>query len=408
VTLWLTGQRGLATSLTESSAKYRVAHWLQEVARRASTFRAAAPGSLPLARTDAEVAGYLRARQDHFRVLVRQSLVAVVFKTVITGALLILGALLVVRRQITLGQFVASELVVVSMLASVEKLVLSLSTLYDVLTAATKAAHVGALPLLPHVATGRAGDPEPVGSRVDARALAYTYPGAPGPTLHGITLRVEPGQRVAITGAEGAGESTLLKVLAGLLPHYRGTLTLDGVSARDVAPDELHRRIALVEQWPRLFDGTIQENVAVGRQWVDEADVRWALDFAGLTSFVAALPDGLRTRVGARESLPSQVTRKLALARALAGRPSLLLFDEYFHHLEPAFKRELLERLVRRNAGWTIIAASHDPAYLEACDHIHLLREGRVARVGTLESLRRAEEFGTLVHPAVELPAGQR
>lgn len=408
LTLWLSGQSGLATSLAESGAKYRVAHWLQEVARRVATFRAAVPGRLPLTRTDAEVAGYLRARQAHFRVLVRQSMAAVLFETIITGALLVLGTVLVVRRQITLGQFVASELVVVSMLAGVEKLVLSLSTLYDVLTAATKAAHVAELPLLPAAGTGRGGTPAPGGTRVAASAITYTYPGAETPALEDISLHMAAGERVAITGVEGSGESTFLKVLAGLLPHYRGSLTLDGVSVRDVEPGALHRRIAFVEQWPRLFDGTIHENVAIGRPWVEESDVRWALEFAGLATFIAGLPDGLRTRVGVGESLPSQVARKLALARALAGRPTLLLFDEFFHHLEPEFKRDLLGRLMRRDAGWTIVAASHDPVYLAACDRILVLADGRVAREGSLESLLRDQDFALLVHTSVGHPTALR
>jgi ABC-type bacteriocin/lantibiotic exporter with double-glycine peptidase domain len=201
--LWITGRGGLTTSLTESAAKYRVAHWLQEVARRLVTFRAAGAGAMPLARTDAEVAGYLRARQAHFRVLVRQNVAAVVFKTLTTGALLVLGTVLVVERQITLGQFVASELVVVSILAGVEKLTLSLSTIYDVLTSAEKAGHVGDLPVedavpgvVPDAAAAR-------GTAIEARDLSYAYPGTHGPAVADVTLRVQPGERVAITGAEG-------------------------------------------------------------------------------------------------------------------------------------------------------------------------------------------------------------
>ena len=386
-TLWLTGRRGLATSLAESSAKYRVAHWLQEVARRVTTFRAAPASALPLTRTDAEVAGYLRARQAHFRVLVRQSLAAVLFKTVITGALLVLGTTLVVDRQITLGQFVASELVVVSMLGAVEKLMLSLSTVYDVLTSAEKVAHVGDLPLEPAAGGTAPGAARNAGMALEARGLSYTYRGAPRPALDRVALAVRPGDRIAVTGAEGAGESTLLRVLAGLLPSYDGALTFDGVSARDLDAAALRQRIGLVEQAPRLFDGTLHENVALGRPFVTDADVRRALEFAGLADFVGALPDGLRTRVGGGTPLPSHVSRKLALARAVAARPALLLFDEFFHHLEPAFKRELLGRVLRPDAGWTVVAASHDPAYLAACDRIYVLVDGRVVCDGTYEQL---------------------
>ncbi|MDF1505111.1 ATP-binding cassette domain-containing protein [Roseisolibacter sp. H3M3-2] len=387
VSLRLSGRGGLATSLEESAAKYRVAHWLQELARRLGTFRAAGDVPMPLARADAEVASYLRARQAHFRVLVRQHVATVVFRTVTTGALLVLGTALVVDRRITLGQFVASELVVVSILAAVEKLTLSLSTLYDVLTSAEKVGHVDDLPAEAPAPGVLPAPPAPRGSAVEARGLTYAYPGAPAPAVADVALRVAPGERVAITGAEGSGESTLLALLAGLRPGFEGALTIDGVSARDLDAEALRRRVGYVEQDPHLFDGTLAENVSVGRAHVGDAEVRRAIELAGLADDAAALPRGLRTPVGAGAALPSHVARKLALARAVAGGPSLLLFDEFFHHLEPVFKRELLERLLRRDAGWTVVAVSHDPVYLAACDRIYVLAEGRVAREGTFESL---------------------
>jgi ABC-type multidrug transport system fused ATPase/permease subunit len=157
--------------------------------------------------------------------------------------------------------------------------------------------------------------------------------------------------------------------------------------------EALRRRVGYVEQEPHLFDGTLAENVSVGRPWVSDADVREALAYAGLAEWVAAQPLGLRTPVAGGAPLPSHAARKLALARALAGRPSLLLFDEFFHHLEPVFKRELLERLLRRDAGWTVVAVSHDPIYLAACDRIYVLSEGRVAREGTFETLLADASF---------------
>ena len=109
-TLWITGRRGLRTSLAESAAKYRVAHWLQELARHGSSFQLAGHTPLPVARMDREVDSYLGHRQEHFRVLARQSMAVVFMKTLVTGGLLIIGAALVLERRISLGQFVASEL----------------------------------------------------------------------------------------------------------------------------------------------------------------------------------------------------------------------------------------------------------------------------------------------------------
>lgn len=403
--LWITGRGGLTTSLAESTSKYRVAHWLQELARRVTTLQLAGTSRLPLGRMDDEVAGYLEARQAHFRVLVRQSMAAVVFKTLITGGLLVLGTTLVVRRQITLGQFVASELVVVGMLGGIEKLILSLTTVYDVLTAGEKAGHVEDLALL--APSGRTPLPgrAPRGRALVVRDLAFQYPGGSHRALDDVTFAVQPGEIVAFTGAEGAGGSTLLQVLAGLLPGYQGAVSLDGVSLRDAEHATLRREVALIEPIAELLDASLEENVTLGRAHVTPDDVRWALDVAGLAPAVHAMPYGLETRVGGGVRLPSHLQRKLALARAVAGRPSVLLFDEFFHHLEPRVRRDALARLLGPEATWTIIAASHEPAYLASCDRIYVLEEGRLARQGTLAELLGDPVFAGLLRATDALPA---
>ena len=387
--LWITGRRGLATSLAESSYKYRVAHWLQELARSTTLLRFAPRSRLPLERMDQEVAGYLGARRAHFRVLVRQSLSIVAFKTAITGGLLVLGSLLVINRQITLGQFVASELVIVTVLAGVEKLVLALSTVYDILTSVDKAGHLEDLALegsraRTHAPAARGGTH---GLKVVARGLSYRYPGSTRQVLRDVDLCVGAGECVGITGVEGAGASTLLGVLTGLLPSYEGALTYDGLSARDVDARLVREQIAPVASAVELFDGTIEENVSMGRAEVTPADVHAAIERVGLAELVQTLPGGVRTRVGAASRLTPSAERKIVLARALAGAPRLVVFDHFFHHLDPAYKRTLIRTLTEPGAGWSVLAVSHDPVFLAACDRIYVLDAGRVVRSGSYEEL---------------------
>jgi ABC-type bacteriocin/lantibiotic exporter with double-glycine peptidase domain len=401
--LWLTGRQGLATSLTESKYKYRVAHWLQELARSTALFRHAPRSRLPLERMDAEVSGYVGARRRHFRVLVRQSLAIVLFKTVITGGLLVLGSLLVINRQISLGQFVASELVIVAVLAGVEKLVLALSTVYDILTSVEKAGHVTELPL-DDLAQGTVALPagaRATGLAVTARNLSYRYQGAERHALRGVSITVGAGERVAITGTEGAGESTLLGVLTGSLTSFEGALTYDGVSARDAELADVRAEIAVARAELDLFDGTIEENVALGRPGVGAAEVLAALERVQLAELVHALPDGLRTRVGDAARLPLSVERKIVLARTLAGRPRLLAFDEFFHQLDPVYKQTTVDMLTAPDAPWSIIAVSHDPVFLSRCHRIYVLEHGRVARSGSYDELAGDPYFRSVVqsHP---------
>jgi ABC-type bacteriocin/lantibiotic exporter with double-glycine peptidase domain len=177
-------------------------------------------------------------------------------------------------------------------------------------------------------------------------------------------------------------------VLTGLLPSYGGTLAYDNVSARDLHRGQLRELIAVNESEVTLFSGTLEENVSLGRPGVTVNHVLRAIEEVGLSESVQRLPDGLATRIGADASrLPSNVERKIALARSLAGRPRLLVFDEFFHHLEPAYKRQVIDRCIDCPAPWTVLGVSHDPVFLAACHRIYVLGDGRFIREGTYDEL---------------------
>lgn len=384
VVLWITGRTGLETSLAESASKYWVAHWLQELARNATAFRQTGTTSLPVGRMDEGVHQYLEERDAHFRVLARQSTAVILVKTAITGGLLVIGTSLVIDRSISLGQFVAAELVIVALLGGVEKLILSLGTVYDALTAVEKLAVIQELPvsratepLQPHLVPDSA-----TREILVVRDVSYRYAATGEPVIRDISLHLQVGERVGIVSSEGAGASTLLRVVAGMLPSYRGVLTIDGISAHDAHTDAFRQRVVLVESQVELIDGNIDDNIRMGRDRVTEADVSWACQLVMLDEHLHSLQGGLQTLVGGANRLPAFVERKIALARALAGRPALLLFDEFFHHLDPRYKLELLKRLRAVDTQLTILAASHDTHFLESCDRVLFLREGHVEYFG--------------------------
>jgi ABC-type bacteriocin/lantibiotic exporter with double-glycine peptidase domain len=388
------GPHGLETSLYESKYKYKVAHWLQELSRNLPAFKFSGRGDLPIQRLDEEVTGYLAYRQEHFRVLVQQSWAFVIFKTLISGGVLILGCVLVVNRSITLGQFVASELVIVSVLLAVEKAILGLGDVYDLLTAVEKAGHI--TDLSQERGTGMVPPPiaDPNGLALDVRDVSFTYPGGDQPVLNGISLSAFPGENVAITGVEGAGESTLLAVIGGLYESYRGAITYDNVSLREMDRARARELVAHCGSSLALFEGTVEENIAMGRSWVRTEDVLEAVAIVGLLEWVQGQPDGLQTAVASLgRGLPSQVARKVELARCLAGKPRLLLLDDVFDVLDPPVKRDLLARLLKRDASWTVVTVTHDAQVLAACDRVVVLRDGAVACDGPFEELRRSDPY---------------
>ncbi|HYW31671.1 MAG TPA: ATP-binding cassette domain-containing protein [Gemmatimonas sp.] len=398
--LWVSGPRGLATSLVESKYKYRALHWLEEQARAFHAFKFSGRGSLGIRRMDEILTGYLIYRRKHFRILVGQTISIVLFRALIVGGFLIMGTQLVIDRQISLGQFVASELVVVTVLLGVEKLILSMSVIYDVLTSAEKAGHVLDLPL-----DDAGGTPLPASRRgmaIDLRNLSYRYvPDAP-PVLRNVTLRIAPGERIAITGPEGAGSTTLIRLVAGLLDQYDGTMLVDGMPLRIVDRAVMREQIGQYLSATDLFDGSILENVAVGRAGIDMAVAREAIDAVGLTKEIEDFPQGMDTLIDhGGQRLPNYVAIKLLFAQAVAGNPRLLVIDDLFQNLQAADRTRLWSLVTDPARAWTVVIISHDPEVLAAVDRVIVLEGGEVVHDGPMAELR---EQG-VVHELVELGA---
>jgi ABC-type bacteriocin/lantibiotic exporter with double-glycine peptidase domain len=392
---WFTGARGLGTSLLESKYKYVTVHWLEEVASAFHAFKFGGRSRLALDRMDEILTSYLKYRERHFRVLIQQTTAMVVFRTLILAALLLLGTSLVVSRQISLGQFVAAEIVVVTVLGGIEKLVLSLSVIYDMLTSVEKAGYVADLPLEEPGALPLPDRDD--GILLEARDLRFTYRG--GETaVRGVDLRIERGERVAITGFRGAGRSTLLRLLGGLIDQYDGTLLFDGRNVRELDRIAMRDRIGQVLSVTDLFDGTVIENIAVGRPDVDEDAVVEALRLVDVLDDVQAMPQGLKTVIsrGGR-SLPSNVAIKLLLAQGLAGRPRLILFDDLFMNLPRSDRDRLLDVLTSRSHPWTVLAVSHDPVLLSRFDRLLVVDGGRIAADGTFSALQAEPYVASVV-----------
>ncbi|HEX5819172.1 MAG TPA: ATP-binding cassette domain-containing protein [Gemmatimonadales bacterium] len=390
------GPKGLETSLAESKYKYRTVHWLEEMARAITAFKFSGGSPLPLRRMDELVTGYLKYRRKHFGILLQQAWSMIAFKVIVTGGLLVLGAVLVVNRQISLGQFVASEIVIVTILSSVEKLIQSIATVYDLLTSVDKLGYVSDLPMeeprgIP--LTARAG-----GFRVVLRNVSYRYPGAPSPSLRNLNLEVAAGERLGIVGADGAGQSTLLRVMSGLLEGYEGIITFDGITLRDLDQRGLRSQVGQMLSLTDLFDGSIEENVTVGRPDVSTDDVLRALERSALAEHVQAMPLGLRTPVSAGGgSLSVSNAKKLLLAQAIVGHPRLLLLEDIVQYLEGEDREGVIRMLTDGAAGWTLVIVTHDPALLAACDRVVVLSEGQVCLEGPFAELIHDPRLQALV-----------
>lgn len=367
------GRRGLATSLDESRAKYAVAAWLEELARPGSALRSAGGAAYAAERADALTRRYLDARNRHFTVVFGQTLGTLGLQVLASAALLGLGGWLVVQHALTLGQLVAAELIVAAVAGSIGKLGKKLDAAYDLLTALDKLGHLVDLPI---------EDPsrgEPVPGQGPVRVRVHGAQDGGGPVLD---LELPAGSRTAIVGAEG---HPLGEWLAALRVPTHGVVTLNGVETSRARTPALREDLALVLR-ADFFEGTVLENVTLGRAGVTAADARAALDKVGLLDEVRALDGGLDARLspGGAPLTHSQLTR-LVVARAIAGSPRLVVVDESLDAIEPVTRARVVAALTRPSAPWTLVALVPDAhvALARACD-----------RVVTLDSLAGAPSPG--------------
>lgn len=384
-----TGPQGLSTSLTESKYKYAVAHWLEEIARTVTTFKLEVYSDLPLERTDELASKYLDARKNHFRILLFQYRIIVIFKTVITGGLLVLGSWLVINNQISIGQFVAAEIVVILIMNSVEKLILSMDTIYDVLTALEKIGYITDIPLerkegldFMQVDSGK-------GLRLDIKDLYFKFEDAETPAIQNLSLSVNPGERICIAGYNGAGKSTLLQLLAGLFENYSGSIAYNDFSLRSIAPSTLRKAIGKYSTQEDIFQGTVYENITLGMKEVSLKDVVEVAQTIGLDAYIKKLPLGYKTDLlsGGR-NIPGSIRTKIILARSLILRPKLLLLEDFLNEFQIDEKKNIAGCLTDRANNWTLLAVSNDPVFAASCDRIVIMKEGTILMDGDFDTVK--------------------
>lgn len=392
---YATGPRGLRSSINESKYKYKVAQWLEELARTIVSFKLGGNSDLPIRQTDYNVNNYLKNRKVHFNTLLTQFSFIIIFKAAITGGLLIVGTILVVGREITLGQFVASEIVIILILSAVEKIIMYMDVVYDLLTAVDKIAHVTDLPI---ERVGGLDFPSNVtkGFKVEAKNLSYSFSGQK--VLSNVNIKVESGEHVCIAGPGGAGKTVLTNILTGMYSNFQGIATLDNYSLRDLDLTHLREKIGKNISPEDIFEGTLLENLTVGNAHTSVERVMQAIDKIGLNDVVNALPKGLSTQmVSGGKGFPDTFIQKIILARCLAKQPRLLVLNDFFTGLSKTDKLKLINCVFDRTNSWTLIAVSNDPLVMAASDRVVLMDNGSVKAEGPFEDLLKDNTLKTYI-----------
>ncbi|MCU0422675.1 MAG: ATP-binding cassette domain-containing protein [Bacteroidia bacterium] len=385
---YFTGKKAMETDINSSKYKYKVAYWIEEMARTLTTFKQAGNTPLPMQKMDKLLSNYLKYRQSHFKVLVKQFKAIIAFKTFITAGLLVLGGVLVVERQINLGQFVAAEVIILLVLSSVEKLISTLENVYDVITAADKVGHITDLELERDNGVYLYDLNIKNNFNIKLSRLSYKYDGAKKPILQDVNLTIHEGEKLCITGYNGSGKSTLMKIVAGLLHQYEGKIIVNDLPLKQINLNSYRSIIADNLSDQDIFEGTIEENISLNRTGITLQDIQAAIEQAGLTQFIQSLEKGIFTPLEAGGTFLSKSNKqKLLLARSFAEKPKLLLIDEFFTNAEQSEKEFIMNQLLNGHHTCALLIVSNERIIMEKCDTVLVMQEGKIIASGTYNDL---------------------
>lgn len=379
----LTARRGLETSLVESKNKYKTAHWLEELARTNTTFKLSGKTNLPLKRTDENVNNYLEARESHFKILIRQFSLMIGFKVLITIGLLAIGGILVMEQLMNIGQFVAAEIIILLIMSSVESLIKSLETIYDVLTGLEKVGQVTDLEIENQKGLDIEVECGSEGMEIEVTDLSFTYPDGESPELKNLSFKVNRGEFVALVGEAGAGKSTLMRVLGGLYSIDKGQIIFDEINKESFKPESLRSAIGDYLSQEDLFLGSVYENLTMGKD-IGMDRIREVVKNMHLIDYINQLPKGFDTLLYPQGiGLAESTVQKLLLARAILNRPKLLVIEENIDAIDKKQKSEIIAYLADRSNKWTTIIATKDEQIISRSDKIMELKEGELHFMGS-------------------------
>ena len=354
---------GLHATIETSHAKYDVLEWIQQLSHNLLHLKATDSESFLIQKTDQLIKRYVDCRRARFAVLFRQYIGSLGGQILAHSSALALAGWLLSIDQLTLGQLVAVEVVVGSLLINFDGVVKSVGQIYFFFTALTELDSFFSLPKDTRASKSSSGLVKSVGSGIQVTGKGLTVKQGDVCLIENFDLEVSPGEKIGIHVRMTAAKVALARVLGGLESPSSGTILYDGIDLRDIDVSVINRcRGFMLNSQHSLFQGTIEDNIVLDRPYVSSSDVRWALRFTELENEIDVLPQGLKTNIIALgETLAPTLVLRILLARAIAGRPQVLIFDGLIHDLPRDLRESILRRLCSRDVPWSVIFVSNDP-----------------------------------------------
>ncbi len=226
--------------------------------------------------------------------------------------------------------------------------------------------------------------------------VSFSYPGSEVRALAGVSFKISPGERVAIIGRVGSGKSTIARLIMGLYPPDEGSVMADGVDIRQLDKQQLRESIGASLQESVLFSGTVRDNIALGRESVDDTELLRAAEVSGTHIFMKQLANGYDRRLADRgEGLSGGQRQSIALARAIAGRPRILVFDEPSSQMDTDTENIVLNNLEEEVLDRTVVVITHRTPFLRLVDRIIVVDQGKIIADGKRDAVLAKMASGT-------------
>jgi ABC-type bacteriocin/lantibiotic exporter with double-glycine peptidase domain len=373
----ITAERGFRSSLRESNYKYKIAHWLQQIAYTRFSFKMAGTPSYLMFRTDQYLVEYLKSRNEHFKILKQQYLYLIGFKAIIAMSLLVIGGILVINQTMNIGQFVAAEIIILLILSSVEKLIVSLETVYDLLTAIEKIGQVTDLPL--EHKSGMEIPASDQGFEIDLVNVSYSNELTSQILLENVSFTVKPNEIVLFKTDNSVSTHLIFGLIGGMYQPVAGNLSINNIPLGNLNGVYLRNRIGNMLSQDLLINATVLENITLGRDYVSFGEVQQLCDRLNLSKQIQFLKEGYDTLLNPEgHFLPKDCIRKILLARALVGSPKLVLLEEPLHDLSLEDRSTIID-LIGTFSDSTFLIQSDEPALKKLSGRTITLTQGRIS-----------------------------
>ena len=359
---WALGRGGIRTAIDESATKYQTVHWLQDVLATPSVFKIGGGEALAIDRANELTNAYLSARKEQFRVVLRQAAFAILLQVFASTAVLAIGGWLVIDGQLTLGQLVASELVVTVVVGAFAKAGKSLEKFYDLMAGVDKVGYLVDIPV----------DPRPESLATDEGPLKVAWSEL---EFHRIASRstvpamtILPGNSAALVGGDIDARTDIAKSLGGLMRPNNGIVRIGEYDPATIAGAQSQRVIGYAGA-NEIFAGTIRENIDLGRAGMGQKRVRDVLESVGLSDSITQLDRGLQTmlQTGGHPLSDEQLSR-LTLARAMVSTPNVLVINRTLDRIAPDKLDTLWSSLTGPDAPWTLVVITEKDDIAARCD----------------------------------------